>query len=115
MMCQSSILKKKQTQRKSRRRNKTSERQTEINEELRAIISTTIDSVRAGLQDKECGLIGQIEFDFAVIKTSEVKGGFRFLQIADLSAKHSKECVSRIKFFVIGNKTQIAIKFGGTW
>jgi hypothetical protein len=88
---------------------------TEINEELRAIVSTTIDSVRAGLQGKDCGFLGQIEFDFAVVKTKEAKGGFRFLNISECSGKYSKEIMSRIKFYVIGSKSEIAIKFGGTW
>jgi hypothetical protein len=71
--------------------------------------------VRAELQDKERGLLGLIEFDFAVVKTKEAKGGFRFLNIGECSGQYSKEVMSRIKFNIIGNKNQIAIKFGGTW
>jgi hypothetical protein len=88
---------------------------TEINEDLRALVRTTIDSAKAGLQGTGCGLIGLIEFDFAVVKTKEAKGGFRFLNIGECSGQYSKEIMSRIKFNVIGNNNELAIGFGGTW
>jgi hypothetical protein len=87
----------------------------EINEELRALVKTAIDSVRAGLENTQCGLVGVIEFDFAVVKTKEAKGGFRFLNIGECSGQYSKEVMSRIKFNAIGSKNQIAIRLGGTW
>ena len=43
----------------------------EINEELRDIVSTTIECVKEGLKGKNCGVVGQIEFEIAVIKTDE--------------------------------------------
>ena len=86
----------------------------EVNEELRDLVSTTIESVKEGLKGKNCGVVGQMEFEIAVIKTKEAKGGFRFL-IVDASGKYAKEKISKIKFNVIGNDTEIARKLGANW
>ena len=81
------------------------ENKTEISEDLKEIVSTTIDSIREGLKGRECGVVGMIEFEIAVIKSKEAKGGFKFL-IADASGNYSKESISKIKFNVIGTKTR---------
>ena len=86
----------------------------EISEDLKKIVSTTIESVKEGLKGKECGVAGLIEFEIAVIKTKKGQGGFRFL-IADASGKYSKESISRIKFSVLGNKTDLARQIGSNW
>ena len=91
-----------------------SEEKPEISEDLKKIVSTTIESIREGLKGKGCGVIGQIEFEIAVIKTKEAKGGLKFL-IADASGNYSKESVSRIKFNITGCDTPMSRKLGATW
>lgn len=91
-----------------------SEVKPEISEDLKEIVSTTIESIREGLKGKQCGVVGQIEFEIAVIKTKEAKGGLKFL-IADASGNYSKESVSRIKFNVIGTSTDFGRRLGATW
>lgn len=77
----------------------------EISEDLKEIVSTTIDSIKEGLKGRECGIVGMIEFEIAVIKSKEAKGGFKFL-IADAAGNYAKESISKIKFNVIGIKTR---------
>lgn len=90
------------------------ENKSEVSEDLKEIVSATIESIKEGLKDKQCAVVGVIEFEIAVIKTKEAKGGLRFL-IADASGNYSKENVSRIKFSVIGTNTEIGRKFGAVW
>ena len=84
----------------------TEEKKTEISEDLKEIVSTTIDSIKEGLKDRNCVLVGTIEFEVAVIKSKEAKGCLKFL-IADASGNYSKESVSRIKFHVRGDIGQL--------
>ena len=81
------------------------EEKSEISEDLKEIVSTAIESIREGMKSKECGVIGPIEFEVAVIKSKEAKGGLRFL-IVDASGNYSKESISKIKFSIIGTKTR---------
>ena len=74
----------------------------EISEDLKEIVSSTLSSISEGLKDKNCQLLGEIEFELAIIKKGDMKGGLKFI-IADASGKYSKESVSRIKFKVVGN------------
>jgi hypothetical protein len=91
-----------------------SETKPEISEDLKEIVSTTIESIKEGLKGKQCGVAGLIEFEIAVIKSKEAKGGLKFL-IADASGNYSKESVSRIKFSVLGNNTDIGRRIGALW
>ena len=77
----------------------------EISGDLKEIVSSTIESVQEGLKGKECAVVGPIEFELAVIKMKKGRGGIRFI-IADASGNYSKENISRIKFKIIGRKTQ---------
>lgn len=77
----------------------------EVSEDLKEIVATKIASIKEGMKSKECGVIGAIEFEIAVVKSQEAKGGFRFF-IADASGNYSKESASRIKFNVIGTSTR---------
>jgi hypothetical protein len=86
----------------------------EISEDLKNLVSTTIESVREGLKSKDCGVVGVIEFEVAVVKTKEAKGGLKLL-VADASGKYCKENISRIKFSVIGTKTDIGRRIGAIW
>ena len=45
-----------------------SETKPQISEDLKEIVSTTIESIREGMKGKECGVIGFIDFEIAVIK-----------------------------------------------
>jgi hypothetical protein len=84
---------------------KLSETKPEISEDLKDIVSTTIESIKEGMKGKECGVIGSIDFEIAVVKSKEAKGGFRFL-VADASGNYSSESVSKIKFKVTGTHTR---------
>jgi len=77
----------------------------EISEDLKEIVSTTIESIKEGMKGKESGVIGPIQFEIAVVKSKGAKGGFRFL-VADASGNYSKESISKIKFSVIGTRTR---------
>jgi len=77
----------------------------EISEDLKNIVSSTIESIKEGLKGEECGVIGPIEFELAVIKVKEAKGGLKFL-IADASGNYSKESISKIKFQIGGTRTR---------
>ncbi len=77
----------------------------EVSEDLKEIVSTTIESIKEGMKGKEAGVIGPIEFELAVIKSKGAKGGLRFF-LADASGKYSKESISKIKFSVIGTRTR---------
>lgn len=74
----------------------------EIIEDLKETIDSTLFSIDEGLKNKNCQLLGEIEFELAIIKKGDMKGGFKLI-IADASGKHSKESVSRIKFKVVSN------------
>jgi len=91
-----------------------SETKPQISEDLKEIVSTTIESVREGMKGKECGVVGTIDFEIAVIKSKEAKGGLRFL-VADASGNYSSESVSRIKFKVIGSNTDVGRRIGAVW
>lgn len=73
----------------------------ENSEDLKDIVRSTIESIKEGLKGKECGVVGPIEFELAVIKAKEEKGGIKFI-IADASGNYSKESISKIKFQVGG-------------
>jgi len=81
------------------------EKKVEISDDLKEIVSTTIESIREGMKGKECGVVGSIDFEIAVIKSKEAKGGLRFI-VADASGNYSSESVSKIKFKVVGTHTE---------
>jgi hypothetical protein len=76
----------------------------EISEDLKELVSTTIESVREGMKDKKCGAAGTIKFEVAIIKSKEAKTGFKFF-IANASGNYSKESISKISFEVLGTGT----------
>lgn len=84
-----------------------------ISGDLKEIVSTTIESIKEGMKGKECGIIGSIDFEIAVIKSKEAKGGLRFI-IADASGNYSSESISKIKFKVIGTNTEFR-RSGTMW
>ena len=84
------------------------DKKVEVNEDLKEIVSQTIDSVKEGMKGREVGVTGAIEFEIAVIKSKEAKGGLRFF-IADASGNYSKESVSKIKFSIVGFGTGLRV------
>lgn len=90
------------------------ENKHQISEDLKEIVSTTIESIKEGMKEKECGVVGTIDFEIAVIKSKEAKGRFRFL-IADATGNYSSESISKIKFKVLGTKTDIGRRIGAVW
>lgn len=76
----------------------------EISEDLKKLVSTTIESVKAGMRGTQCGVLGTIDFDLAVVVSKEAKSGFKFF-ILDASAHYSKETISKISFKVLGTPT----------
>ena len=48
----------------------------EVSEDLKEIVSTTIESIKEGMKGKGTGVVGSIKFELAVVKA---KGGFKFL------------------------------------
>jgi len=69
----------------------------EISEDLKEIVSSTIESIKEGMKGKECGVVGTIKFELAVVKAKGAKGGFKFL-IAEAGGSYSSESISKIKF-----------------
>jgi hypothetical protein len=78
----------------------------EISEDLKEIVSTTIESIKEGMKDQRCGVAGTIDFEIAVVKSKEAKSGFKFF-IADASGNYSKESISKISFKLTGTGTRL--------
>ena len=79
-------------------------------EDLKDLVSSTIDSIEKGMKGKEYRLSGSIEFEVAVVSFRKGKGGIKLL-VADASGKFGKENISKIKF-KINKKREIAAAFG---
>ena len=75
------------------------EEKSEISEDLKKLISTSIESIREGVKGRDCGVAGAIKFEVSIIKAREAKGGFKIL-VADASGNYSKESVSKITFVI---------------
>jgi hypothetical protein len=90
------------------------EKKTEISEDLKELVSTTIESIREGMKGVECGVIGPIEFEIAVIKSKEAKGGLKFF-IADASGNYSKESISKINFKICAPRDEFRSRIAGVW
>jgi len=77
----------------------------EVSEDLKEIVSSTIESIKEGMKGKDCGVLGVIEFELAVVKEKEARGGVKFF-IAEARGNYTSGTVSRIKFQVIGARTK---------
>ena len=73
----------------------------EISEDLRDIVSTTLNSVKEGMKKEQVGVSGTIKFEVYAIKSKEAKGGLQFL-FADASGNYTKESVCKITFETTG-------------
>jgi len=76
----------------------------EISEDLKEIVSSTIESIKEGMKGKGCGVAGTIKFELSVVKGKSEKGGIRFF-IAEIGGNYSSESVSKIRFEVGPVKT----------
>ena len=76
-------------------------------EELKNLVSSTIDNIEAGLKgkSKEYVLSGNIKFEVAVVTVKQGEGGLK-LYVVGVSGKTSKESVSKITFEVIDKGKQ---------
>lgn len=76
-------------------------------EELKNLVSSTIDNIEAGLagKNKEYVLGGSIKFEVAVVALKEGEGGLK-LYVIGLHGKASKESISKITFEVIDKGKQ---------
>ena len=70
-------------------------------QEIKEIVSSTLNSLAEGLEDKNCMLAGLVEFELSVIKEGDMKGGFKLI-LADASGKYSEKRISKIKFSILG-------------
>ena len=73
----------------------------ENSQEIKEIVSSTLASIAEGIDDKNCMIAGLVEFELAVIRVGDMKGGFKLI-LADASGKYSETRLSKIKFSVLG-------------
>lgn len=73
-------------------------------EDLKDLVSSTIDSIEKGLKDRKYLLSGIIEFEVAVVNFKKGKGGIKLL-VVDASGKVGKENISKIKFKIEKDRT----------
>jgi chromosome segregation ATPase len=73
----------------------------EISEDLRDLVSSTINSVREGMKEEKCGVSGTIKFEVSVAKSKEAKTGFKIF-VADASGNYTKDNISKITFEIAG-------------
>jgi len=81
----------------------------EESEDLEKFVASTINSIKKGIPE-DYRLEGQVDFELAVVKVKEAKGGFK-LFVADASGSYGKEAISRIKFSV-GKERQKQVVIG---
>jgi len=86
----------------------------EISEDLKEIVSSTIDSIKEGMKGRGCGLAGPVEFEIAVVKTKTATGGFKFF-IADASGNYAKENISKISFKIMSPRDFQGQRITGVW
>lgn len=86
----------------------------EISEDLKEIVSTTIESIKEGMKGKGTGVVGSIKFELAVVKAKGAKGGFKFL-IAEVGGNYSSESISKIKFEIGAKKVLRGHDFPFLW
>jgi uncharacterized phage infection (PIP) family protein YhgE len=73
----------------------------EISEDLRDLVTSTINSIKEGLKEEKCGVSGTIKFEVSVAKSKEAKTGFKVF-VADASGNYTKDNTSKISFEIAG-------------
>ena len=86
----------------------------ETSEDLKEIVSSTIESIKEGMKGKGCGVVGTIKFELSVVKEKGAKGGFKFL-IAEVGGNYSSESVSKIKFEIGATSVRRGRQFPFLW
>lgn len=87
---------------------------SETSNDLKEIVSTTIDSIKEGLKGRDCAIIGTVKFELAVVKMKEAKGGFRFF-IAEAGGNYSSQNISKISFEVGPTRTAQGVHLPDQW
>ncbi|WGM88830.1 MAG: hypothetical protein NUK63_07880 [Candidatus Bathyarchaeum tardum] len=72
-----------------------------ISEDLRDLISSTINSIKEGLKEEKCGVSGTIKYEVSAAKSKKAKTGFKVL-VADASGDYTKDNTSKISFEIEG-------------
>lgn len=67
-------------------------------EELKDLVRSTIEGIEKGLKEGY-SLIGDIEFEVAVVVVKKAEGGLKLL-VVGASGEYTKENISKIKFKV---------------
>ena len=70
-------------------------------QEIKEIVSSTLNSLAEGLENKDSMIAGFVEFELSIIKEGNMKGGFKLI-LAEASGKYDEKRISKIKFSVIG-------------
>jgi hypothetical protein len=73
----------------------------EISEDLKNIVSTTIESIKEGLKEEKCGVSGTLKFEVTVAKSTNAQTGFKVF-VADASGNYTKDNTSKISFEIAG-------------
>ena len=72
----------------------------EISQELKERVNSTPAILAEGLDDKNCMIGGLVEFEFAVIKDGNMRGGFKLI-LTEASGKYSEKRISTIKSSIL--------------
>lgn len=82
-------------------------------EELKNLVSSTIDNIQAGMNDRGHHLSGAIEFEVAVVSMEKAQGGIK-LFVVNASGKYASENITKIKFKIekdIGDVSKVVSPF----
>ena len=72
-----------------------------ISEDLRDLVSSTINSVKEGLKEEKCRVSGTIKFEVSVAVSKEAKTGLKIF-VVDASGNYTKDNISKITFEIEG-------------
>jgi len=73
----------------------------ELSQQLKEVVDSTLATLDASLEEKNCMVAGLVEFELAVVNVGNMKGGFKLI-LAEASGKYSETRISKIKFSVLG-------------
>ena len=74
--------------------------------ELKDFVKTTVQSIREGLNEVGCTIVGYMQFELGVVTTSQSEGGFKIF-VASASDQLSEQFISKIIFDVEPKKKEI--------
>ena len=79
-------------------------------QEIKELVGSALASLTEGLEGTNCMIAGLVDFEIAVIKVGDMKGGFKLI-LADASGKYSEKSISKIKFSVLSKDLKNMICF----